>query len=330
MRKIYILLFTISSTYAFAQLPSNLKAYYTFNGHLNDSTGLNSAGTNNGASPAADRYSLNNRAYEFDGSGTNIDIGTSLNFPATTVALWFKPTNVTPLEQIMISNDRNTSQDLTTHMEIRLIRQTGENIPRIMAFINFDGDAPGSIRVYHSQATVNPAIWNHVSVVVANNYTNIKIYINGVLDTDTPVTGVTYVPNVNTMRIGTRSHPTNEGPYNGRIDEVMIFDKALNDAEVKNIYGFTNSVLNTKPEHAFCIAPNPLKSANVVTINFEAELRSYDLKVYDISGREVSYSGSKIDDKTLKIQFEKIPAGLYFIRLSGEGKTVCRKLIVQD
>lgn len=69
------------------------------------------------------------------------------------------------------------------------------------------------------------------------NDTDIRIYVDGVLDTgaDNPKAHTTGIFNSNaSFIVGDGGGLTNE--FDGLIDEVIIFDRALSAAEILNIY----------------------------------------------------------------------------------------------
>src|SRR5688572_1513300 len=108
MKTTWLSLLLLISSFTYAQLPSNLKAYFTFNGTLNDTTGQSSPALNNGGTATTDRFAINNHAYSFDGSGDYIDLSADLNYGTTTIAFWFKPNDaVLTQAQIMLSNLAN-------------------------------------------------------------------------------------------------------------------------------------------------------------------------------------------------------------------------------
>jgi hypothetical protein len=63
---------------------------------------------------------------------------------------------------------------------------------------------------------------------------NIRIYINGALDSTTAFTSTLPTNSSDTFDIGIGSNK--QYPYAGGIDEVRIYNRALNDAEVKQLY----------------------------------------------------------------------------------------------
>jgi hypothetical protein len=71
--------------------------------------------------------------------------------------------------------------------------------------------------------------WTHV--VGTYDGSNVKIYINGVLNASTPSSGV-IAPNINNLMIGSESPGYKR--FNGTIDEVRMWNRALSQAEIQS------------------------------------------------------------------------------------------------
>jgi hypothetical protein len=109
MKKKYILAalaFGLSiSAKVMAQVPNyvptnGLIAWYPFNGNANDESGNGNNGTVNGATLTSDRFGNVEKAYSFDGSGNNIQLGNipfssfdNLDGSDFTISLWYKLNN---------------------------------------------------------------------------------------------------------------------------------------------------------------------------------------------------------------------------------------------
>lgn len=84
-----------------------------------------------------------------------------------------------------------------------------------------------------SSLGLNNNNWNHIAVV--NDYDNskLKIYVNGDLKYTRSSTQQAYSSNTSPLQIGGGTYPNY---WNGEIDEVAIFNRALTDSQVKLIY----------------------------------------------------------------------------------------------
>lgn len=84
---------------------------------------------------------------------------------------------------------------------------------------------------WESNTTVTPNAWHHIAV--SSTTDSISVYIDGVLDGTT--TRSTISTSLNPLRIG---FTTNYGgtPFNGLLDEVKLFNRALTAEEIMAIY----------------------------------------------------------------------------------------------
>jgi Concanavalin A-like lectin/glucanases superfamily len=94
----------------------------------------------------------------------------------------------------------------------------------------------GSKWIFVDTVSPIPALrWVHV----ASTYdgTTLRVYINGVLDVSKPVSGRTCA-NAQPLAIGAKYKPAEgvlEALFDGRIDDVRVYDRALSAAEIKTI-----------------------------------------------------------------------------------------------
>ncbi|MBI2053103.1 MAG: prepilin-type N-terminal cleavage/methylation domain-containing protein [Candidatus Ryanbacteria bacterium] len=186
-----------------------------------DSSGSGNTGTCTGSacpSVAADKFG---NALNFDGNdyinvGNNASLEISNNI---TIEAWVNTTQLGAYKQIVNKNIVSLS------------------IPYFFALNNLKPavylggvTSPG----WHEAFTaVTSGTWNHVAF--SYNGSQIAIYVNGSLDKTIAVTGsITNV--VSTVWVGSRSDGTQPSVYafNGRLDGVAIYNRALSAEEIKN------------------------------------------------------------------------------------------------
>ncbi len=202
--------------------PSGLVGWWRFDegsGTLaGDSSGNGNTGTIFGCSWVSGKYG---DALSFDGLTSYVDGGNNLVFNSNTfsIALWFKTTTVAPSFQSIFTKSGVAS--------------------------DFDLQIEGStLKFYISQST-NLAIsystpivintWYHV--VISDGGTganNLKMYVNGVEVASESPTG-SRATNSNNVQIG-KSAVWGGRYFNGVIDEVRFFNRALSAAEIQTDY----------------------------------------------------------------------------------------------
>jgi len=203
---------TVTTT---AVLEEGLVAYYPFNGNANDESGNNNHGIVNGATLAADRFGNENSAYSFDGVDDYVNV---MNLPITdgvTLGAWVKA----------------ASFDSQDYMD-PVVSQHGSG----SGFELRVGDGHAVMIVttggVHSIADAGQVLavneWYHLAGTYDGN--ELKIYVNGVLKKATFVSG-TITKYSGSLNIGRNSYWTNR-LFNGAIDEVAIYNRALTEDEI--------------------------------------------------------------------------------------------------
>jgi len=85
-------------------------------------------------------------------------------------------------------------------------------------------------------AAFNNGIWHHIVVTYSGSSTaaGVLVYVDGTLQTKTLINDALSATIVNTdeLRFGARKTAGNETYFNGKIDEIAIYDKVLSAAEV--------------------------------------------------------------------------------------------------
>ncbi len=217
-------------TVLFSQLPAYLPAdglvgWWPFNGNANDESGNGNHGTVNGATLTAYRNGNVNGAYSFDGVISHIDVtntfyDNSLN--SFTLSIWAKPNVIGGTLINTIPHDGMgfgcTSFALNSNPEYHL----------------WDIINPGSIEAQFYNP-IQEDNWNLVSIVRENNI--IRYFINGqedrVSDISNSPTSVMYNCS---MRFGNIAPGWYPEPFNGILDDISIYNRALTPNEILALY----------------------------------------------------------------------------------------------
>ena len=216
---------------------NGLVGYWSFDGQYTTSTdGTKDVSNNgnygqfkNGVKPTA---GVVGQALSFDGVDdyVNAGNGASLNIiDAITIEAWVKPINLTGAKDVIQKAD-------STYEPYRLYLQD--------ASIIFQLSQDATTRTFAWTASVLSPGWQHI--IATYDKTTVKFYVNGVEKSNVGSTP-TYSLRTTTanLYIGIRkSGWTN--PFNGLIDEVRIYNRALSADEVKQHYDQTrrNVVIN--------------------------------------------------------------------------------------
>ena len=221
-------------------LKNGMVAYYPFIGNVNDESGNGNSGTNVGATLTNDSCGNSNGAYSFDGSSNYILIGdpvpTSLQIQnEITLSAWIYVTTYpasNTLGLIVGSQcDNCNSVGATIFLDGRT-NSDGQPCPP--GHIHFQiGD--GSWHQSNTNSQVPLDQWVHI-VATRKANEDAKIYYNGVLQPLTSVAWTGSISYTNTMFAIGKQKDYMDRYFNGKIDEVRVYNRALNETEVHTLY----------------------------------------------------------------------------------------------
>ena len=298
MRFFYLLLLC-TPAFIFSQT-DGLVAYYAFNGSAIDSSTFEHHGAAVNAELGEDLLGMTGNAYVFNGSDSYITAGTAETLEidtALTISVWFKATG---------SGSPNAGGIL--------VNKEGE-----YSFARF---ADGSIRY----ALAFNGVWdNHINTgitVPLNENTHavlsysrssgeVKVYVNCELlytKNENAVIG-DFTPDMNEMRIGGRMFLNQF--FDGTIDEVKIFNRALTIAEIENNCILSNTEELTIEKIDLQIYPNPTSG----DFKIKGDISKIEkIRVFNANGRLI---------KEINADFENVsiagyPSGIYILAFYGK------------
>lgn len=163
---------------------------------------------------------FSNLSILFDGGDEYLDVGNPTSTQITgaiTISAWIKTSN-TSADQYIIAKDDNTNRNFY----LRTLSSTSK-----VTFVIF------STATVTSTTSVLDGNWHHVAATFTPS-SNIKIFVNGALEATT-TTSVSSIDNdtVN-LEIGRRGNGALY--FQGNIDEVSLWDSALDADTIKAIY----------------------------------------------------------------------------------------------
>lgn len=245
--KTIVLLFlgTLAALTSFSQIPgyvpqNGLIAWYPFNGNTNDESGNGNHGTNYGATLANDRFGNGNSAYSFNGINEYISVNdnASLKPSIISISVWVNVApNQDPFMRI-ISKQYNEPQNFGSYQIITgnsngngkvgmTVRTGSGNSQSTNGIYNWTGDVGSNI--------VNT--WQHIVGVFDG--TTVKLYQNSIFVTQVNQSGNLHYDLSNLLiakGVSGGSLPGTEIFYNGLIDDIGIWNRALTPCEINQLY----------------------------------------------------------------------------------------------
>ncbi|GEM_PF-5491000 len=204
---------------------SSLLSYYPLDTNTNDLVGGNN-GLNTGATQSSNGYY--NRSYNFNGLSSYISVS-NLNFDKNqfTVSAWILSAN-SSLSQGIVEFTRSTTGNGNIYRRGLLIGGLGR--PNIVY-------SNGNARRVTDTIDIRDGQWHHL--VASYNGTDPAVYIDGSQKTLDAEAVVVNGENPLQLRIGkTLSNASGTEFFNGTIDDVRIYDRALTSDEVLELYNY--------------------------------------------------------------------------------------------
>jgi len=267
MKKTLLILavFTFGAT-AFSQIPNyvpqnGLVGWWPFNGNANDESGNGNNGTVNGATLTTDRFGNVNQAYGFDGNSQNIEVSnsSSLNPNELTISVWIYP--LTNDICIIAKNDPSNAFSKS----FRLVHQDFWQSQHGLSTRYGTGDCSQNENgLYGNVGSVPNGVWSHV-VSTISLFGIVKHYVNGMLYEvfqSSPI--VTCNSMQSSMRIGGLYWSGEANWFNGKIDDIGIWNRALTDCEIQDLY---QAQLNSVSQSISAGADQSICSGDNVTLS---------------------------------------------------------------
>ncbi|MFM2038009.1 MAG: hypothetical protein RL432_948 [Bacteroidota bacterium] len=247
---------------AFAQIPSyvpsnGLVGWWPFTGNANDLSGNGNHGTVNGATLTTDRFGNANQAYLNNTSSGSITLNPSVldNLGAFNIGIWFNASNNQSGVSDIFQIDANSPCGIYPS-------QTGN--PNNNVYVRYDN---GLAQFYFSiqiNATVvqytvpSPPSTNHWHFVSVNyTGTTVSFFLNGQLLNTQALSGTFLTFN---QPLFIANWCTYED-FNGKIDDIGIWNRALTQQEITNLYNANNG-----PQATISTANNSICAGQSATL----------------------------------------------------------------
>ena len=212
---------------------AGLIAYYPFTGNANDESGNAHNGTVYGAILTTDRFGNTDRAYLFDGVNDYIlaPYSPDLNAPHISISVWAKLSRLVGVDQARIVDRQATNGGI----ESWGVEVFGNNYSGLGNYNKFTFHSANCTlnKNLVSPTHLSASTWYHV--VAINDGLTHKLYINASMDTLDSSLGNVCTSNPSPIVIG-KSGPLFMHYFPGTIDDIRIYNRALNQSEIEALY----------------------------------------------------------------------------------------------
>ncbi len=310
-----------------ADITTGLIARYPFDGNANDISGNNNHGSLVGAvASTTDRFGLPDRAYAFNGLNTYVLVpaSASLNSPTTacTQAGWTLQSGVSSVGSgfnplLMKSN-------------------SGENafMYRMITNPTYVGAAFNNWNTAQSAGQATPLNeWHHFATVF--NGATVRYYYDGAYIGSQPMV-MTITPDNRPLTIGA-DVPGILEIFNGKIDDVSIYSRALTDEDIVELYNQATPTAVSQSTPPFSLGysvPNPSGGESSVEFTLDSE-QFVQLDVFDVAGRRVRVMESGVRSAGVhratwdgrRDNGSHTPSGVYFFRLHSGNHVLTSRIV---
>ena len=174
-------------------------------------------------------------AASFNGSSSKIVVPKIPGLSSASISCWVKTTNTASVSRgiVELNNDTGSNGFAGT---LSIIYNTGSGTFTIR---NGNGSSSEVNLISHVDTTIRNGNWHHIAVARNESTGVTTLYIDGTQAAQQTVSS-TSTAGPGTL-IGDRHYTASNYHWDGEIDQVRIFNKALSSSEVTTLYGESNT-----------------------------------------------------------------------------------------
>lgn len=212
-----------------------LVAHYPFNANSNDESVNNFHGIINGAQLTKDRFGKENKAFYFNGLDNFIKIDNEILLqicPQKTISTWiYIPKKINKYQTIIEKGSTNEGWEYGLYLNSR----------NKVRFVIYPYSGISEYSSVTSKVNLKTERWYHI-LGIFNDNSNISLYINNEIDNYSLEFNENYKYSKGTsnltigIRKGWGSHADPTYQFNGKIDDIRIYNNVLSEEEITKLY----------------------------------------------------------------------------------------------
>jgi hypothetical protein len=327
--------FALTTQMIMAQVPSyvptnGLIGYWPFNGNANDESGNGNNGITDGATLTNDRFESTNSAYSFNGIDNLISIVSSTHptgNASITYSVWFYCLNNIG-DKSLLNVGENGIQNKRSAITI--------GAESTINYVTQNNDLNSNYNIPTNQ-------WHNLIISKSVNF--ISFYIDGLLINTGSLSSIQNLTNTKIVfgGNGTSWGIPNGEHYNGKLDDIGIWNRALTQDEIISLYQAEVScqslVINSGTLSSFnplvyqstvTIYPNPANEQITIDCGNLANVSGWTIKIVNTLGQEV-FSGAMNTQQYVVPLNSWSGQGMYFVKIINAQNEVVniKKIILQ-
>lgn len=168
------------------------------------------------------------RALDFDGTNDFVDLAgcPAIGTGDFTISLWFNRSSSTT------SNERAFATGAETNTSSGFCIAITDTIARVFV-------SNGTARVLSSSSSISLSTWTQICAVFVNSPRKVDVYVDGSFDTTTSLASLS--GSIGNAYSGAICYGYNVSTFfGGRVDDIRIFDQALDATDIAYLYNSGN------------------------------------------------------------------------------------------
>jgi hypothetical protein len=230
--------------------PAGLAGWWQGEGSAWDSVGAHDGTVKGGATYVAGKAG---QAFKFNGSNSAVDMGDWFNFQTFTISMWVNPGASQVQYADILDNFHNENKNWVLQQNSTAQNQYYFAVPL------------GGATTY-STFTLSSNRWQHL-VITRDTSNHNRVYVNGALVAEAQDAGPANYTN-QFFRVG--GHASNVRYWNGQLDELAVFNRALTTNEIAAIHAARGVGLCPLPPRILLVTPPSWFVTEGQTVSFTA------------------------------------------------------------
>lgn len=343
MRNFVIAVFLFASVVSIkaqVNLNQGLVAYYPFSGDVKDHSGNNNHGTISG-SPALvnDKDGNLNSAYKFNGNGDHIwvkDHPTLRPDTAMTIAAWvycedFSSWNIVVSKRAVHNGSPWNSYILYASGTAGSPQNWGFGIASSQTKTHFAIDNTNAqtgkwvhlVGIYEKSPSATTTGEDNTQTLQ-----NVRVYVDCEMVAQEQASGKIYYTD-SSLRIGMAIPGSSKQYFKGKLDEIRIYNRALNELEINALckQQFTQSVEETTDKKLDVnVYPNPVSSEFFVQCE---DIENVTINAYDFTGKQIFFN-ARIENNMFSVA--SLSNGVYYFKFNNnkDNTSTTKKIVINN